>query len=72
MRIAVGVGKKFVIADSLSYFALNTTKAGQATSAGGLWVWSPVVWFLSDMRSPSKLFQVVEPPIDASGTTAAM
>ena len=38
MRIAVGIGKKFVIADSLSYIALNTTKAEQATSTGGLWV----------------------------------
>jgi alginate O-acetyltransferase complex protein AlgI len=38
MRIAVGIGKKFVIADSLAYFALNGTKAEQATSTGGLWV----------------------------------
>jgi alginate O-acetyltransferase complex protein AlgI len=38
MRIAVGIGKKFVIADSLAYFALNATKAEQATSTGGLWV----------------------------------
>jgi alginate O-acetyltransferase complex protein AlgI len=38
MRIAVGIGKKFVIADSLAYIALNATKAEQATSPGGLWV----------------------------------
>jgi D-alanyl-lipoteichoic acid acyltransferase DltB (MBOAT superfamily) len=38
MRIAVGIGKKFVIADSLAYFALNTTKAEQADSILGLWV----------------------------------
>jgi alginate O-acetyltransferase complex protein AlgI len=38
VRIAVGVGKKFVIADSLAYMALNTTKAEQATSTAGVWV----------------------------------
>lgn len=38
MRIVVGIGKKFVIADSLSYFALNADKADQATSAWGVWV----------------------------------
>lgn len=38
MRIAVGIGKKFIVADSLSYIALNATNAEQATSAGGMWV----------------------------------
>jgi alginate O-acetyltransferase complex protein AlgI len=38
MRIAVGIGKKFVIADSLAYMALSATKAGQAESTLGLWV----------------------------------
>jgi alginate O-acetyltransferase complex protein AlgI len=38
MRIAVGIGKKFVIADSLNYMALNATKADQATSTFGVWV----------------------------------
>ncbi len=38
MRIAVGIGKKFVIADSLALVALSATKADQAASAGGLWV----------------------------------
>lgn len=38
MRIAVGIGKKFVIADSLALLALSATKADQAASAGGLWV----------------------------------
>ena len=38
MRITVGIAKKFVIADTLAYFALNATKAEQATSPGGLWV----------------------------------
>jgi alginate O-acetyltransferase complex protein AlgI len=37
MRIVVGIGKKFVIADSLAYMALNATKAGQAESTLGLW-----------------------------------
>jgi len=38
MRIVVGLAKKFVIADSLAYFALDATKAGQAPSTWGLWV----------------------------------
>lgn len=38
MRIAVGIGKKFVIADALAYFSLNATSAEQATSTGGVWV----------------------------------
>jgi alginate O-acetyltransferase complex protein AlgI len=38
MRIIIGIGKKFVLADSLSYFALTATKAEQATSVGGLWI----------------------------------
>jgi alginate O-acetyltransferase complex protein AlgI len=38
MRIAVGIGKKFVIADSLAYMALSATTAHQANSVGGLWV----------------------------------
>lgn len=38
MRLAVGIGKKFVIADSLALLALNATKAQQAHSAAGLWV----------------------------------
>ena len=38
MRIAVGIGKKFVIADMLAYMALNATKADQATSTLGVWV----------------------------------
>lgn len=37
MRIAVGIGKKFIIADSLAYMALNATKADQVTSTLGLW-----------------------------------
>lgn len=37
-RIALGVGKKFIIADSLAYMALDATKAELASSAGGLWV----------------------------------
>ena len=37
-RIVVGIGKKFIIADSLAYFALNATKADQATSTGALWL----------------------------------
>jgi D-alanyl-lipoteichoic acid acyltransferase DltB (MBOAT superfamily) len=37
MRIAVGVGKKFVIADSLAILALDTAKAEAATSTLGLW-----------------------------------
>jgi alginate O-acetyltransferase complex protein AlgI len=38
MRIAVGIGKKYVIADNLAYMALNDVRAGQATSTAGLWV----------------------------------
>ena len=38
MRIVVGIGKKFVIADSLAYMALNATKAEQAESTLGVWV----------------------------------
>jgi alginate O-acetyltransferase complex protein AlgI len=38
MRIVVGIGKKFVIADSLAYMALSATTAHQANSVGGLWV----------------------------------
>ncbi|MCL4237717.1 MAG: hypothetical protein KJ047_05670 [Anaerolineae bacterium] len=37
MRIAVGIGKKFVIADSLAILALDTAKAQAATSTLGLW-----------------------------------
>jgi alginate O-acetyltransferase complex protein AlgI len=37
-RIAVGLLKKFVIADSLALFALNDQSAAQATSTGGLWL----------------------------------
>ncbi|MCU0515021.1 MAG: hypothetical protein MUE40_20895 [Anaerolineae bacterium] len=37
-RIAVGLFKKFVIADSLALFALNTATADQAVSTGALWV----------------------------------
>jgi alginate O-acetyltransferase complex protein AlgI len=37
-RIAIGLFKKFVIADSLALFALNSTNADQATSAGALWL----------------------------------
>jgi alginate O-acetyltransferase complex protein AlgI len=38
MRLAIGIGKKFVIADSLALLALNVTNAQQAQSAAGLWV----------------------------------
>jgi len=38
MRIAIGIGKKFVIADSLATFALNATRAEQAVSSAALWV----------------------------------
>ncbi len=38
MRLAVGIGKKFVIADSLALLALNAANAQQAQSAAGLWV----------------------------------
>lgn len=37
-RIAVGIGKKFVIADTLALMALEPAKAAQASSAAGLWV----------------------------------
>ncbi len=37
-RIAVGVAKKFIVADALAYMALNATRAEQARSAWGLWV----------------------------------
>lgn len=37
-RIAVGIAKKFIIADSLALFALNPTTAAQAESGGALWV----------------------------------
>lgn len=37
-RIAVGVFKKFVIADSLAVFALNGDNATQAVSSGALWI----------------------------------
>ncbi|MBN2306317.1 MAG: MBOAT family protein [Anaerolineae bacterium] len=38
MRIMVGIGKKFVIADSLGYLSLSAAKAEQATSTGGVWL----------------------------------
>jgi D-alanyl-lipoteichoic acid acyltransferase DltB (MBOAT superfamily) len=37
-RIAIGIGKKFVLADSLALIALNETNATQATNSLGLWV----------------------------------
>jgi len=37
LRILIGIGKKFVIADSLAYFALDAAHADQANSAGALW-----------------------------------
>lgn len=37
-RIMIGLFKKFVIADSLALFALNPLNAGQATTAGALWL----------------------------------
>lgn len=37
-RIAVGLFKKFVIADSLALFSLNAATAAQATSTGALWI----------------------------------
>jgi alginate O-acetyltransferase complex protein AlgI len=37
-RIAAGLFKKFVIADSLALLALNPTNAAQAVSTPGLWV----------------------------------
>jgi alginate O-acetyltransferase complex protein AlgI len=38
MRIAIGIGKKFVVADSLAYFALSATKASQADSPLAMWI----------------------------------
>ncbi|MEO8606505.1 MAG: MBOAT family O-acyltransferase [Chloroflexota bacterium] len=37
-RISMGLFKKFILADSLALFALNSTNAAQATSAGALWL----------------------------------
>ena len=37
-RIAIGVGKKFVLADSLGYFSLDPARAAAATSPTGLWL----------------------------------
>jgi len=37
-RIAVGLGKKFIIADSLALVALNSQNAAQAQGAGSLWL----------------------------------
>src|SRR5690554_3973936 len=37
-RIAVGIAKKFIIADSLALFALNAQTAGQADSTGAMWL----------------------------------
>lgn len=37
-RIAVGIFKKFVVADTLALVALNSTNAEQVTSAGGAWL----------------------------------
>ncbi|PJF29960.1 MAG: hypothetical protein CUN52_05705 [Phototrophicales bacterium] len=37
-RIVVGIFKKFVVADSLALFALNTTNIEHVTSAGGMWI----------------------------------
>lgn len=37
-RIAVGMVKKFVIADTIALFALNATNANQAVSAPALWI----------------------------------
>jgi D-alanyl-lipoteichoic acid acyltransferase DltB (MBOAT superfamily) len=37
-RILIGMFKKFVIADSLALFALNSQNAGQTTSAGWMWI----------------------------------
>ncbi len=37
-RIAVGVFKKFVLADTLALIALNATNASQITSTTGLWL----------------------------------
>jgi alginate O-acetyltransferase complex protein AlgI len=37
-RLALGLLKKFIIADGLALFALNVTNAAQTTSAGWTWV----------------------------------
>jgi alginate O-acetyltransferase complex protein AlgI len=37
-RIAVGLVKKFVIADSLALFSLNATNAAQPTNTLGVWI----------------------------------
>jgi alginate O-acetyltransferase complex protein AlgI len=37
-RIAIGLLKKFVIADSLAFFSLNETLAVQAETSGALWL----------------------------------
>ena len=37
-RIAVGIAKKFIVADSLALFALNARTAAQAESTGALWL----------------------------------
>ncbi len=37
-RIMIGIFKKFVIADSIARFALNSTLAAQAQTGGGLWI----------------------------------
>jgi len=37
-RIAVGIAKKFIVADSLALFALNAQTAAQAESTGALWL----------------------------------
>jgi alginate O-acetyltransferase complex protein AlgI len=38
MRLAVGLFKKYVLADTLAMFALNATNAGQLHSTGWTWV----------------------------------
>lgn len=37
-RIAIGIGKKFVLADALALIALNATNATQITTTPGLWL----------------------------------
>jgi alginate O-acetyltransferase complex protein AlgI len=37
-RISMGLFKKFVVADGLAYFSLNTTNLAQANSAGAVWI----------------------------------
>lgn len=37
-RITMGLFKKFVLADGLAYFSLNTTNLAQANSAGATWI----------------------------------